>query len=307
MVKGASFSIGQALASGLRLPVRHPWAVTLWGLLLTLAGLLGTLLLLPMLSGIALPEMADERSLEAFGSSLIMVQAASNGLSLVNAGLSLLVWAAAMRATLRIGRSDRWAFLRIGMDELRVAVVMVAIMIGLYIALLVLIALGAALGFALHDLGLTAVLFGLAVYGLVVIILLVLAWSRLSLLAPLCVVLGTFAFVEGWQLGRGQTLRLAGLNLLVWLICLLALVLVGLLVGAILVGGFFASGVRWPMDPRTPGDIFAAFAPMSGWIGLSLLPLAAYTGWSIAFVAGALTSAARQLADGPPAEIIRPG
>ncbi len=307
MVKGGYFSIRQALASGLRLPIRNPRAVLLWIVLLSLPNLIALLVLLPLLSGLSLPETFEAEAADAFSRELLGVQLLANGFNLMGAGAGLLVFVAAVRATLRIGRSDRWGFLRIGMDELRVAVVMVAIFLGLYVALFVLALVGVALGFALHGLGQTVFLAGLSVFGLLVTLLLLLGWSRLSILAPLFVILGSLAFVEGWQLGRGQTLRLAALNLVVWLIYSLVLALVGVPVVALLISGFFATGVRLPSDPFVLGDVFAAFRPMSAWIGVSLLPLVLFTGWSTAFVVGALTSAARQLADGPPADIDRPG
>lgn len=307
MVTGGSFSIRQALASGLRLPFRRPRMVLLWGVLLNLLNLVALLLMLPLLSGLSIPETFDEQTADSFQSSLIRIQLLANSVNLMGAAVGLLVWVAAMRATLSMGRSDRWAFLRIGMDELRVAVVMVAIMMGFYCALFVMALIGIALGFAIHGLGQTALIAGLAAFSLVLMVLFLLVWSRLCILAPLSVIEGIFAFVEGWHLGRGQTWRLAVLNLLVWLIHGLVFLLVGLVVAALLVGGFFASGVSWPSNPLVFGDIIAAFRPMSGWMVLSLLPLVLFTGWSIAFVAGALTSAARQLADGPPADIARPG
>jgi hypothetical protein len=307
VVKGGSFSIRQALASGLRLPVRNPRAVLLWIILLSLPNLISLLVLLPLLSGLSLPEAFEAQAADRFSRDLIGFQLLANGFNLMGAGAGLLVIVAAVRATLRIGRSDRWGFIRIGMDELRVAVVMVAIVLGLYAALFVLALIGVALGFALYGLGQTVFIAGLSVFGLLVTLWFLLGWSRLSILAPLSVILGSFAFVEGWQLGRGQTLRLAALNLMVWLIYSLVLALVGLLVVVLLISGFFATGVRLPSDPLRLGDVFAAFRPMSAWIGVSLLPLVLFTGWSTAFVTGALTSAARQLADGPPADIDRPG
>lgn len=305
-MNGARFSIGQALTAGLRLPVRHPLAVLVWGGILMLFSVAATALILPMIIGMfgALPtDGQDAAASEAFMQSSMSLQLAVNALNLVQVGLTLVIWTAAMRATLRIGRADKWFFMRFGMDELRVAIVMLAIMFGLYFATFIVAMVCVGFGFALYAVGEAALVVGVFIMVLIVLIGLLAAWSRLCLMAPASVVLSEFAFVEGWRMGRGQTLKLMALNLAIWVIYLLAYIVVGVVVGAILVGGFFVSGAVWPEDPQTPADVFSALKPMIGWTIPAVIPLTLFAGWAISFTAGTLTSAARQLADGAPAPL----
>ena len=298
---GARFSIGQALTAGLRLSVRHPLAVLVWGGVMMLFSLLAAAVVIPIILSMfaAMPlDSYDAEASEALMQSSLSFQLAINGLNLVQLVLSLVVWTAAMRATLRIGRPDKWFFMRLGMDELRVAVVMLAIFLGLYIGVLIIVLIGFAFGFALHAAGEFAVVIGVFVLVLAVLIGLLAIWSRLSLMPPASIITGQFAFVEGWRMGRGQTLRLMALNLAIWLVFMAVYVLVGIIVAAILIGGFFASGAVWPEDPQTPAEVLAALKPMIGWAVLAFVPLTLFAGWAISFTAGALTSAARQLADG---------
>lgn len=300
-MNGARFSIGQALTAGLRLPVRHPLAVLVWGGLLMGFTAATYALMWPMFEAFPLTPGSDPQAFESrMAAAIGPLSGVMNLLSLVQIALSLVIWTAAMRATLNIGRPDKWFFMRLGMDELRVAVMMVAIIVGLYILIFIVALLGVAMGAVLYAVGEMALVIGVFAMVLIGLVGLLAIWSRVCLLAPASVVLGEFAFVEAWRMGRGQTLKLMALNLAIWLIYMLVYVVVGGIVAAILISGFFASGAEWPGEPQTVGDILAVVEPMMGWIALAFLPLTLFAGWAIAFTAGALTSAARQLADGAP-------
>ncbi len=298
---GARFSIGQALTAGLRLPVRHPLAALVWGGLIMAFTAVTYALMWPMFEAFPLTPGSDPQAFESrMAASIGPLSGVFNLLSLVQIGLSLVIWTAAMRATLRIGRPDKWFFMRVGMDELRVAVMMVALFVGLYILIFVVALLGVAVGAVLYAVSEIALVIGVFAMVLIGLIGLLAIWSRVCLLAPASVVLGEFAFVEAWRMGRGQTLKLMALNLAVWVIYMLVYVVVGGIVAAILIGGFFASGGAWPDEPQTVGDLLAVVQPMMGWIVLAFVPLTLFAGWAISFTAGALTSATRQLADGAP-------
>lgn len=299
-MNGARFSIGEALAAGLRLPIRHPLAVLVWALVLLAFGVVSGAIILPMLSGLSFPNSGSSAEIEAFVASMAPFQAAANLLNLVQLLLTLVIWTAAMRATLRIGRPDKWFFMRIGMDELRVGVMMAVVLVGLYILSFIVALFCLAIGAVLYAVGEMAMVIGVFIMVLVVMIGLLALWSRVGLLAPASMVLGEFAFVEGWRMGRGQTRRLMALNLSIWLIYILVYAVVGSIVAGILFGGFLASGAVWPGNPETIGDVLKVVKPMIGWIALAFVPLTLFGGWSVAFAAGALASAARQLADGAP-------
>jgi MFS family permease len=139
--------------------------------------------------------------------------------------LSLVVVTAAIIRAVYAGRkSDRAFFLRIGMGELQVAVVGLAAGIGFFLVSILAVLLAVGVGFAAWQLGdpwrwLLCVALGITVF-----LSLILLWGRLSLPAPASIHYRTFAFEEGWKLGRGKTWRLLGL----WIILFLIAILVGI-------------------------------------------------------------------------------
>ncbi|KAK0349915.1 hypothetical protein LTR94_031144, partial [Friedmanniomyces endolithicus] len=125
-----TFSIGEALAAPVRVIRRHPLAVFVWGLTMVVFSLALSAMILGLL--IDLP-LEDAESAQA-PAEIVARMAALQGLSmLANVGqlvLGVVLWAATMRATLRIGRPERYFFMRLGMDELRIGVVGLALGLG---------------------------------------------------------------------------------------------------------------------------------------------------------------------------------
>ena len=293
----ADFSMGDALGAGFRLFRRQPAAVLGWGALHMLLAVGAWFVLVPLLRDISFMTLGSAAEVERIN-AMVGFQAAIWALNLAQLAITLVVWTAAMRATLKPGRSDPFLFLRAGMDEVRVGVMAVALIAGFYAFILLVALLGVALGFALSATGETAAVIGVFVYVLLVLAVILVGWSRLSLLMPTSMITGGFAFEEGWRIGKGRTAKLVGLNLLLLLIYYVAAILFVGLLGAGLVGVFLATGGVWPTDPQTLDDIFQALRPMAPWAALAMLVMIPFSGWLIAFWAGALTTAARQLADG---------
>lgn len=197
------FSLRDAIAAPFILIRQRPFSVLIWGLLMIGVGAAIYSLFVPIL--FALPFDQDPEALQAaYLTEMIQIQAASNGLSVLMYVIMLVVFNAAGRAVLAPGSADRFLFMRLGMDEVRVAVVVVACFLGWYVGVLVLVLLGVALGFGLWAVSETAGIVGLIVYGVLVIFVVVAAWVRLSLMGPATLILGRFAFEEGWVLSRGQ-------------------------------------------------------------------------------------------------------
>lgn len=293
----ANFSLGEALGAGWRLFQRQPAAVLGWGALHMLLAVATWFVLIPMFQGMSLMALKSAEEFEEF-QTMMGFQAAIYGLNLAQMAISLLVWTAAMRAVLKPARSDAFLFLRLGMDELRIAVMAIALFAGMYAFMMLVAVVGVALGFALYAMGKVALVVGMILYGLLVLAVLLIAWSRLSLLMPATMITGRFAFEEGWRIGKGRTGKLILLNLLLLLIYYAASIVILGVIGAALVGVFFATGGVWPSDPQTVDDVFQALRPMAPWAAVVLVVLIPFSGWLIAFWAGALTTAARQLADG---------
>ncbi len=297
-----TFSISEAMATPMRLIRRHPLAVFIWGLAVTAFGLaaaglvFGTLASIPLNAGAEPPPEVLSRIVAMQGVSM-----------LINVGqliLTVVVWAGVMRATLRIGRPEKWFFLRVGMDELRVGVVGIALFVGSYFAVLIIAVIGAIICTILWQVSQTAaivlgVLLVLALIGFVAV-----AMARLALIAPSTMILGRLAFVEGWKLGRKRTLSLLGLLACTWV----AYVVVYFIIAFVVIVTLFATGAIAHMtgmgDAATFGDMFPSAPVMWGVALLILGPGAFIYGAVLTLLSAPFVSAARQLLDGAPEDAV---
>ncbi len=294
----SSFSFSAALSAAFSLIGRQPLMIFVWGLLMV--AMTGAIyaVILPVFTGMPLGD--DAVVSDAYAAQLMGLSAASNGLTLLMYGVMLVIFNAAGRAALAPGTRDRFLFMRIGMDEVRVAVSIMAIFLGWYVALLMLILVGVGIGFALWAVSEIAAVVTLLIYGLAVLGLAVFGWARVSLIAPATLVLGRFAFSEGWAIARGQLLKLVGLNLAIWLIYMLAYILLAGVVAAILIGGFMAQGLVWPEQIDRVEDLMPVVRPMLIPMAVTVPIFAFGYGAYVALVAAPFVSAARQLLDGDP-------
>jgi len=228
------FSIMDAAVEPFRLVVRRPVATIVWGLVMLAPSLMVIGAMIPFISelsasGAFSPEAlaaadADEAPFGEDMAAMMQFQIWSNLAQLLGLLSVLFVTTAVIRAVYAGRKSDRAFFLRVGMAELQVAVVGVAVGIGVFFVALIAILLAVGIGFAVWQLGdpwrwLICIALGLAVF-----VGLMLLWGRLSLLAPASIHYKTFAFEEGWKLGRGKTWSLLGL----WLIMVLFAIMVGI-------------------------------------------------------------------------------
>lgn len=281
-----TFSIMDAAMEPFRQAGRRPVATTVWGLVLMAPGLLAMGAMLPLmgtiLGGLDPADFEPGAGPEAmlFGddvASMMQFQLWSNLAQLLSFLTLLLATTAIIRAVFAGRKGDGAFFLRIGMAELQVAVVGVAIFIGFFMLALVASLLVVGIGFAVWSLGdpwrwLICVTLGLAVF-----LALVLLWGRLSLLAPASIRYGTFAFEEGWKLGRGKTWSLLGLGLLLFVMAIvigMAFMLLFLVVMLAVGGGVQATDPEavkaWIMGlPEQPwllaGLVIVLLIPMA-WI-----------------------------------------
>ena len=131
----ARFSIGTAFGDAFRLVGRRPVSVLVWGLLILLPSAGAVLVTLPM---IAEAIASSEAGRDPDFTGMIQLQGVSGLLHIVQLLVMAVVYTAVMRAIIR-PRETAVFSLRLGMDELRVAVVGVAVFIGVYVALIVLV------------------------------------------------------------------------------------------------------------------------------------------------------------------------
>ncbi|WP_309628035.1 hypothetical protein [Brevundimonas sp.] len=293
------FSFSDAIGAPFVLLRRRPLYLFVWGLMMMALVAAMYSLLIPLMASMV-GSASGEEAFDTYLMESIRLQAAINGMNIVMYLVMLLTWTAAARATLAPHRGDRFLFLRLGMDEVRVAVTVVAVFIGWYIALLVLMLLGVGMGMALWSSSQATAVGVLIVYGLVVLALSIWGWLRVSLIAPASLILKRVAFVEGWALARGQMWKLFGLNLVVWLIYMVSLILIYALAGAILVGRFFGQGLQWPAQVESYADVQPLVEAMIVPALATLIPLSIVFGWCMALYAAPGVVAARQLLDGVP-------
>lgn len=245
-----TFSIGEAIAEPFRQAGRRPMAVIGWGLVLLAPTVIAFAAMVPLLADMAAsgafdggPD-ADVSPFDDNFAAMVQFQIWSQLANLLQLLAALLVTTAMIRAVFAGRRRDRTGFLRVGMHELYVAVVGVAIFFGMITAMVATALLAVAIGMAVSGMPdpwrvLIYVGMGIAyVVGFLVL------WGRLALLAPASLRYETFAFVEGWKLGRGQTGRLLGVLLLQFLIFIaigIAFALLLMLVVAVVGGGVAAA------------------------------------------------------------------
>ena len=295
------FSFNDAVGAPFVLLRRRPLSLFVWGLMMVAIMAASYSLMIPIFAAIPFGATDNEAAMDAYLRETTRFGASLNGMSALMYLAMLVVWTAAGRAILSPGRGDRFLFLRLGMDEVRVAVAIVAVFAGWYIALLLLVLLGVGLGLAFWQTNEMATSAGLVGYGVLVFLLSIWGLVRVSLIAPATLILKRFAFAEGWAIAKGHVWKLIGLNLIVWVIYMLSVILTYGVVGGVLAAGFFGQGLAWPETVRSLADLEPVLRPMLAPIALTAIPLALGMGWVMALYAAPGVVAARQLLDGVPA------
>ena len=247
----ARFSIGAAIGDAFGLIRRRPVSVFVWGFLLIAPALGSAALVFPamgeMFANMPMPgqQGPDDVMATPMVGQMMQFQLASMLLNIGQLLMSVLVYTAIFRAVLR-PRESGFFSLRIGMDELRVAVVGLAIGIGLYAAMLLVVIVGLVVGFAVSTAGDTGVLVSVVcVMVLVLVLVMFLALARVSLMAPASVLSRDFACVQGWRLAAGKMWPLFGLMIVVFLTILVIEAVVFAGVAMIVLASGAAAGIDW--------------------------------------------------------------
>lgn len=240
------FSIGTSIGDGFGLIGRRPFAVFAWGLLMVAPMFAALGLMFPamgeMFANMPDPDSgaaADSAFSEGMFAQMMQFQMAS---LLANLGQYLgmgIVYTAIFRAVLRPDERSFFS-VRLGMDELRVAVAGLAIGIGIYIVMILGILLCVALGFGLWPQGEAVALWTCGLVGLAMIVALLWGLARVSLIAPASVLYRDFAFAQGWKLAAGKGWSLLGMQLLIGLM-ILVIYFVVVLVVVLAAGGLIAA------------------------------------------------------------------
>ncbi len=307
------FSIGTALGAPFHLAGRRPLSVLVWGLL-TLApaaAAIGVMICMmgTMPFGHDLAAMDDAMVFDSVMLQMLQFQAVSGLLNILQIVVSVVVATAVIRATVRPGRGDPFFYLRLGMDELRVAVVMIALVVGLYLAIIVLGAIGVSLGIAVWSVGAPANGWAVAAIAIVGVLTVLLLFMRLSLIAPASVLHRDFAFTQGWALAKGQTLKLFGLLLLTMVVAIVIHLVVAAVVVGVLISVGAVNGFSWPHGMNELRGLHGNgdwpfgmpdWPRIWPWAAAATLPVSYLFGVFAALQTAPFASATRQLAGGDP-------
>lgn len=303
----AKFSIGAAIGEAFSLVRRRPLSVFVWGVLMVAPSAASMALILPMMGEMFAAMTAGGAGRDdvhdAMMADMVQVQGVSSLLNLVQLLLTVIVYTAIMRAVVR-PRETAFFSLRLGMDELRVAVVGLAIIVGFYLAALVLVLLGVGIGFGVWGLGEPFNWLIIVALCLSLILAIWLAAARISLIAPASVLNRTFAFEEGWKLARGRTGALFGMMLLILLIILVTEIVVfgiGAAVVAVTAGGMDWSHLQAAVETDPFAGLQALFVAHSPWVTAGAVVVSALYGVLLTLGIAPFASACRQLSIPPPA------
>lgn len=300
------FSIGTSIGDGFKLIARRPVSVFAWGFLMV-APMFGALALIFPAMGEMFANMPDpdagHAGESAFPEGMVaqMMQFQMASL-LANLGQYLamaIVYTAIFRAVLR-PRETSFFSLRVGMDELRVAVAGLAIGIGIYIVMIFAALLCVALGFGLWGQGEAVALWAVGIVGLAMFLAMLWGLARLSLIAPASVLYRDFAFAEGWKLAAGKSWPLLGMMMLIYLM-FVAIYIVVIIIVAVGAGSIIAAtGSAWEAGVHDANP----FQGMSGWMAINWpwvvvggLVMSMIYGVFMTLMIAPFASACRQLAE----------
>ena len=291
------------LGAGLTLLRRRPAAVAVWGLLAGAFVLVGLLLIAPpmfAMIGKFHPGAAPDAYWPAAMGSVMQIQAS---MLLFNVGgllIRAVIIAAVFRAILKPEKSA-FAYLRIGMAELFIVVLMFGEAI-----VIVFMAIIVAAPFVLTVvwLALAHYVAGAVATGIlgVAILIVLICWFalRLSLLGPMIIVKDDFPLAQAWALTRG---RVGGLLLIAIVAALLVMaleVVVGGVCGVFgvaILGGLLHGPQGFPIS--SPADIPRLLTASWPWLAVVGLIWSLFIGAAAAMFCAPWAAAYRALA--PPA------
>ena len=262
-----SFSAGDAAFEGFRVVRRSPVALVFWAL----AYLAFTTLIFAAVGGPLIAIMAEAQRIGASGGmatpeDVEPLMAAYLSVFPLIIPLSLLfnavLAAAVARSVLEPGRKA-FGYLRLGMDEVRVAVVSVVLAVLAFAAYMILaIVVGAVAGIAGTLMGGGSWYFLVAFLAMVVVVgVMIWLFARFSLAVPITVAEKRMAFFDSFAMTRSCTWQIIGLAVIAWVMTMVV-ALLGLLVCLpiiMAVGGFHRLIM---MEGASSLEMFQALGPV---------------------------------------------
>lgn len=302
------FSMGTALEAPFVLLKTQPLALLGWGVLRLLLWAGAMAVMLPFFAALPFGQNTSPEDMQTAFQHMVPLEGGIQLMNLVSLLLGAIIWAAAIRAGMAPqGRKDRFLFLRLGMDELYVAVIVVISAIGFYIGAFILALIGALIVYVVWQASeLAGGVVGFA-YGFALFAGLFYLAGRVMLMLPTSIALKTFAFEQGWKLGKGQGWKLALTGLLAWIILMLIYMVVAILVVGIFIGAAVVLHAPMPRPDAIQSfdDLIAQARPFLIPAIVVVPPLALFDGFCHAMFGAPLASACKQLMESgkPPVNV----
>jgi hypothetical protein len=301
------FLIGEAIGAAFSLIRRRPAAVFVWGLLVIGPILLFFPMMLAFMSGFVTSVEAESAVNSADATfpvgafaGMMGMQAGAGLLNLLQLFAMIIVYPAVMRAVIQPDERS-WFSLRVGMDEVRVAVVAAVVFGGLYVVMMFAVMLAVLVAAITAAFGVSDIAVGVTM-GLLMLTLVIAglcAVTPFTLMAPASLLYRRFAFAEGWRLAKGQWGRLIGLHLVsmaaILLIELLLLILILIVAWTIM-----NMGIDWAWPQVESENPFPAIkAVLAAWWPLMAAVsvfICAFYGMLLTISVAPVASACAQLA-----------
>jgi hypothetical protein len=257
------FSATDAAFSGFRFVRQHPLVVLIWAGLHFVVGVVLDLSVLAKVGPILSQVMASGGARDPAATSAMIGQLApAYGVLFL---LSLLFYPVVLAATSRAvlePQASRFAYLSLGMDEVRqlllfllIVAVGIGVEIALFVALLIVGAITRAAGPAAASVGVFCSI--LAILGA-----LVFCGVRLSLAFPATYARRKVSLFKTWSLTRGRFWKMFGTYVLTWALAFLVYLLVALILGA-LGAAVGAAGAGWTVFAPSSAEALGAPTPAS--------------------------------------------
>jgi hypothetical protein len=284
-------TVGKIVGGAFGLVKDKPGAVLVWSLFYMASLVAMGLTIGSMFGAVAVADKDPMAAIQQMNRMFGMILLVELGMLV----LFIVLFTATQRAVLRPEQGSL-AYMRLGMDELKMFalafVMLVIFYVGMIVLMLVLFLIAGALALATGPAGgfVSALI---VLCGLVAAIF----WFqvRISLMFPLTLMTGNIAIGEGWRLSRGRFWTLFGGYLVI------NLIIVALWTGvmAATMGPYFTAIVQAGNDPvamqqamQAQMQQYASFGPQSI-LALVLMSLAG--GLGLALFGGAIATAAREL------------
>lgn len=281
----ASIDIGKTAFAGFALVGRKPLTIVGWGLFILVVGVLPVIGILgamgPALADlIAVGKNGGEPTPQQMMPFISTWYAANPILWVLGLLLRVMLAGAVFRAVLE-PKNSGWAYLRLGMGEVMLALVVICVSILLTMGAMVWIGLTAGIGFALWQASHAATIGFCILSGVMLAVVAIWLSLRFSLAAPMSFAERNFRLFESWKVTRGNAFNLL---LVALILVLIVLVLEGVVMAVMAAVGMSVAGGMGGMHHLDEQAIEAFFRQSPRVLIGTLGPWVAVCGLVISYV-----------------------